>query len=312
MKNAVRANGASPEGPMSPDRPTAPEDTAPVRVAGEAGRTPFVFASPHSGRRVPGDMGAAPGLSTEEIGSADDVLVDGLIAAGAEMGAVLVLGQVSRAYIDVNRAPDEIDPELTPGAGEAGARASGGYGLIHRLSGRGRPLYDRAVSLEETQARIAAVHGPYHAALTEAVEAARSRFGYAVLIDWHSMPSRADVRGLAQVVIGDRHGASCTAGLSREARRLFEGAGLITALNRPYAGGWTTQRWGRPLEGLHALQIEIARGLYLDERGTGVGQRFDWTRKAVERVMTGLLALPASTFLPGQKKTAAGAAVESL
>ena len=309
MKNPRRARRLF-EGPMTDA--AAQIETEAVRIAGEPGRTPFVFASPHSGRHAPVDIGVAAGVTAEEIGSADDVLVDALIAGGAAMGATLVLAGISRAYVDMNRSADEIDPELTPGVAGGGARAAGGYGVIHRLSGRGRALYDRPISQEEARARIEAVHAPYHAALAQVVETARDRFGYAVLIDWHSMPTGPRGRGASQVVLGDRHGGACTGGLTREARRLFEAAGLITALNSPYAGGWTTQSWGRPDEGLHALQVEIARPLYLDAAGAAPGPGFDRTRRIVERVMAGLLALGPDVFGAAHKKTAAGAAVKSL
>ncbi len=297
--------------------PTAPahsEATTPVEVIGTAGRSPFVFASPHSGDALPADMGARAGLAADEMLSAGDALVDQLIAAGANMGAVLVLGRVSRAYLDCNRSPDEIDPALTPEASEGrGARVSGGYGLIHRLSGRGTALYDRQITMAEVQARVAAVHAPYHAALERAMQAAREAHGVAVLVDWHSMPSAAarGVRG-PQVVLGDRHGSSCANALTREARRLFEKTGARVALNAPYAGGYCTRLWGRPEEGFHALQVELSRGLYLDEATRTAGPGFMAARTMIETVMAGLVALDPGLLGPAQKKTAAEAAVESL
>lgn len=268
----------------------------PAHAGPHAGR--FVFASPHSGDRYPADMGAAPGLAETSLRSAEDALVDRLIAPGAALGAVLVLGSAGRAYVDLNRDPDDLDPLLIDGLdGRSGsARSQAGYGVIPRLCGDGRPLYDRRLPLSEAQARIAARHAPYHRALAEEMAAAKARCGEAVLIDWHSMPSRATqgvggARG-PDVVLGDRHGSSCSAELTRGLRRSFEALGWRVALNRPYSGGWTTQAWGRPVEGFHAVQIELNRALYLDETTLQPGTGWSRCARGVERVIADLLAEP--------------------
>ena len=256
----------------------------------------FIFASPHSGRLYPADMAADPALPEASLRSAEDALVDRLIAPGVEGGAVLVLGRLGRAYVDLNRDPGDLDPALIEGLGEGpvSPRTAAGYGVIPRLSGDGRPLYARRPGLEEARARIARVHTPYHAALADAMEAARARHGEAVLVDWHSMPARATqgvggARG-PDVVIGDRHGSSCEAALSRRLRRAFEALGWRVALNQPYAGGWTTQSWGRPSEGFHAIQIELNRALYFDEAARSPGPGWSRTEKGVARVIADLLA----------------------
>lgn len=256
----------------------------------------FVFASPHSGGLYPADMGADPALAEASLRSAEDALVDRLIAPGAEGGAVLVLGRLGRAYVDLNRDPADLDPLLIEGLGEAtgSARTAAGYGVIPRLSGDGRPLYARRLTLDEARERIARVHTPYHAALDERMRAARERHGEAVLVDWHSMPARATqgsggVRG-PDVVLGDRHGSSCEAELTRRLRRAFEALGWRVALNQPYAGGWTTQAWGRPEEGFHAVQIELNRALYFDEAARTPSAGWPRTKKGVARVIAGLLA----------------------
>lgn len=271
-----------------------------VRPA-RAGR--FVFASPHSGDLYPADMRAAPGLAETSLRSAEDALVDRLIANGADQkharGAVLVLGRAGRAYVDLNRDPDDLDPLLIDGLdGRVGsARSQAGYGVIPRLCGDGRPLYDRRLPLSEAQARIAACHAPYHQALAEEMEAARIRAGEAVLIDWHSMPARA-TQGIGgargpDVVLGDRHGSSCPAELTRRLRRSFEALGWRVALNRPYSGGWTTQAWGRPEDGFHAVQIELNRALYLNETTLQPGAGWSRCASGVARVIADLLAEPA-------------------
>ncbi len=256
----------------------------------------FVFASPHSGEICPDDMDADPLLRDASLRSAGDALVDRLIAPGVERGATLVLGRVCRAYVDLNRDPGDLDPELIEGvpASAGSARTAAGYGVIPRISGDGRPLYARRLTQAEAQARIARWHAPYHAALAAEMQAARERYGEAVLVDWHSMPARATagasgLRG-PDVVLGDRHGSSCPGELTRRLRRAFEALGWRVALNSPYAGGWTTQLWGRPDEGFHAVQVELNRALYYDEAARAPSAGWSRTCKGVARVIADLLA----------------------
>ncbi len=264
-----------------------------VARAGTQGR--FVFASPHSGALYPVDMNADPALAEASLRSAEDALVDRLIAPGVEGGAAVVLGRLGRAYVDLNRDPADLDPALIEGLGDGtgSPRTAAGYGVIPRLSGDGRALYARRLTLDEARERIARVHAPYHAALAGEMQAARERHGEAVLVDWHSMPARATraaggARG-PDVVLGDRHGSSCGAGLTRRVRRAFEALGWRVALNQPYAGGWTTQAWGRPEEGFHAIQIELNRALYFDEAARAPSAGWSRTQKGVARVIAGLL-----------------------
>jgi N-formylglutamate amidohydrolase len=260
-------------------------------------RTPgrFVFASPHSGTVYPAEMGRDPSLSEASLRSAEDALVDRLIAPAADHGAMVLLGRLGRAWVDLNRDPADLDPRLIDGVpdSEMSARTAAGYGVIPRLTGDGQALYDRRLSLAEAQARLAGTHTPYHAALADGMMAARARYGEAILVDWHSMPARATegvggARG-PDVVLGDRHGSSCDAGLTRRLRRAFEALGWRVALNQPYAGGWTTQRWGQPSEGFHAIQIELNRALYFDETARLPGPGWSRTAKGVARVIADLL-----------------------
>jgi N-formylglutamate amidohydrolase len=267
---------------------------------GEAG--PFVFASPHSGADLPGDMGAAEGLSAASLRSAEDVGVDRLVASGLAAlrggrGAPLIAGRFSRSYVDLNRHPDELDPALIDGCedGDVSAKTAAGFGVIPRRAGDGVALYDRRLGLAEAQARLARAHVPYHAALGELMQAARAKRGLAVLVDWHSMPSRA-VRGGARgaagpdVILGDRHGTACASGLTRRLRTLFEAAGWRVGLNQPYAGGYTTQTWGRPDEGFQAIQIELNRALYMDETTLEPGPGYGRCKAVLEGVIAGLCA----------------------
>ncbi len=276
-----------------------------VEPVGPAG--PLVFASPHSGTGRPADMGVAP-LDELSLRSAEDAFVDRLIRPGADYGARLILANVSRAYVDLNRAPDDLDPELVEGcdARSPSAKARAGYGVIPRLSGDGRALYDRRLARAEAEGRIERVHAPYHAALAAMMEDARTRTDQAVLVDWHSMPGRASAgpkggRGV-DVVLGDRHGAACRGRLSRRLRALFEAEGLTVALNHPYPGGYSTALWGRPDEGYQAVQVEISRALYLDEATLTPGPGYDRTARMLERVIRGLAA---EDWTGGQEKSRA-------
>lgn len=267
------------------------------RPAGATG--PFVFASPHSGDRRPPDMRAAPGLTDASLSSAEDVGVDDLLTAAPGLGAPLICARISRTYLDLNRAPDDLDPVLiagcpdAPGRAASAAKIAAGYGVIPRRTGDGLDLYDRRLALAEAEGRLEAVHRPYHAALADLMQAARAHHGAAVLIDWHSMPSHAAAgsRGARgpDVVLGDRHGTACDARLTRRLRTLFETAGWTVALNRPYAGGYTTQIWGRPDAGFHAVQIELNRGLYLDEATRTPSAGHGRCRGVIERVIRTLL-----------------------
>lgn len=269
------------------------EEGEAVTVVRPAAPGRLIFASPHSGDLYPDDLDADPALSPASLRSAEDALVDRLIAPGPGHGATLVLARLGRAYVDLNRDPADLDPQLIEGLDHpASPRSAAGYGVIPRLTGDGRPLYTRRLGLDEARARLARAHAPWHAALAAEMHAARDRFGEAVLIDWHSMPERATrapggPRG-PDVVLGDRHGASCTAELTRRLRAAFEALGWRVALNHPYAGGWTTQSWGRPDEGFHAVQIELNRALYFDEAERRQGLGWSRTAKGVARVIAAL------------------------
>lgn len=270
----------------------APTDATFSITPPQAGRTtPLVFASPHSGAVYPADMGAATGLSEASLRSAEDAAVDRLLTASSSAGAVLIAGRVGRAYVDLNRAPDELDPALILGCPDdtpPGLKTLAGYGVVPRLAGDGAPLYDRRLTLAEAKARIERSHAPYHAALAAQMQAARERHGRAVLIDWHSMPARATGPNGPDVVLGDRHGTSCRAGLTRRLRALFEAIGWRVALNRPYAGGYATQAWGRPDERFEAIQVELSRRLYWDEAAATPSVGWSRCQSGLNRVIAAL------------------------
>lgn len=256
--------------------------------------SPVVFASPHSGDVYPDDLGARPDLPELSLRSAEDALVNRLAAPRPGLGPVMIAARLGRAYVDLNRAPKDLDPQVVQGAGAASPRVAAGFGVIPRLTGDGRVIRDRPLEHAEALARLAAAHRPYHEALGRLLHKARDRFGFAILVDWHSMPSRAvgsaaGVRG-PDIVLGDRHGAACSAEITRLLRALFERAGWRVALNRPYAGGWSTQVWGRPGDGFHAIQVEINRGLYLNEETLAPSPGYARTQKTIRRAAAGLAA----------------------
>ena len=263
-------------------------------VAARPALSPLVFASPHSGDVYPDDLGAREDLPELSLRSAEDALVDRLAAPQPDLGIPLIAARLGRAYVDLNRDPEELDPAVVEGADAASARVAAGFGVIPRLTGDGQVIRHHALTRDDALARLAAAHRPYHETLERLIHRARDRFGFAVLVDWHSMPSRAVGRSAGvrspDVVLGDRHGSSCSAEVTRLLRAQFERAGWRVALNRPYAGGWSTQLWGRPDEGLHAVQVELNRALYLNEDALTPGPHFAMTQKVVRRVTAALAA----------------------
>ena len=238
--------------------------------------TPFIFCSPHSGAIYPRAFVAASKLDSHSLRKSEDVLVDRLFNGVASLGAPLISANFPRAYLDVNREPYELDPELFDGplppyANSQSMRVAGGLGTIARIVADAEEIYPAhgRPTLEAALQRIELLYKPFHSALATLIARTHDRFGTAILIDCHSMPSTSMARpgsGIRpDIVLGDRFGASCDARVTRVVRDTIADLGLHVQLNRPYAGGFITEHYGRPYEGVHALQIEINRALYLDE-----------------------------------------------
>lgn len=248
-----------------------------LRRAAPAGKpppTPLVFASPHSGRDYPEEMMAAAALDATAIRRSEDAFVDELIAGAPEAGVATLTARLARAYMDVNREPFELDPsmfadELPDFARARTARVAAGLGAIARIVSEGQEIYARKLTFAEARARIERAHRPYHAALARLLGEAHAAHGVAILIDWHSMPAAAARQGGRErpcdMVLGDRFGAACGGALTARVETELEKLGYRVARNTPYAGGYTTEHYGRPARRTHALQIEINRALYLDE-----------------------------------------------
>jgi N-formylglutamate amidohydrolase len=235
---------------------------------------PFVFNSPHSGSHYPVDFVAQSNLDALSIRRSADHYVDELFADAPELGAPLLVAHFPRAYLDVNREPYELDPRmfdgpLPPYVNIGSMRVAGGLGTIPRIVAENMDIYRKRLSVDEGLSRIETIYKPYHSCLRKLIARTHARFGLSVLIDCHSMPgnirlSGSDVR--PDFIIGDRYGTSASADLSRAALQFFDDMGFSAVRNKPYAGGFITEHYGRPVRALHALQIEINRGLYVDER----------------------------------------------
>ncbi|MGA1833355.1 N-formylglutamate amidohydrolase [Rhizobium wenxiniae] len=234
---------------------------------------PFVFNSPHSGNHFPVDFLASSHLDSLSIRRSADHYVDELFADAPELGAPLLVAHFPRAYLDVNREPYELDPRmfdgpLPPYVNIGSMRVAGGLGTIPRIVAENMEIYRKRLSVDEGLSRIETIYKPYHACLRKLIARTHARFGIGILIDCHSMPGNvrlcgSDVR--PDFIIGDRYGTSASAELSRAALQFFDDMGFSAVRNKPYAGGFITEHYGRPVRGLHALQIEINRGLYVDE-----------------------------------------------
>ena len=235
--------------------------------------TPVVFSSPHSGREYAPAFIAQSALDAHTLRSSEDAFVDELFADAPAFGAPLLAANVPRAWIDLNRACDELDPALIEGVPRGGhnPRISSGLGVIPRVVANGRAIYAGRIGRPEAEARIETAWRPYHAALRSLTDDALARFGEAVLIDCHSMPHEAieaharPGQPRPEVVLGDRFGAAARRDVMDRIEAAFLSAGFRVARNAPFAGAYITQAYGRPSRNAHAIQVEIDRALYMDE-----------------------------------------------
>ncbi len=245
------------------DRPLFLIDQPAIRTA------PFIFASPHSGRDYPADLLNATRLDPLTLRRSEDCFVEELFASAPLHGAPLLKALFPRAYCDVNRDPGELDPALFYEAPPLtpltrSPRVHAGLGVIARVVRDGAEIYSRRLPLAEARRRLSQLHAPYHAALRGLIEATKAKFGQAILIDCHSMPGQAALGG-TDMILGDRYGASCAPELTAFATRTLTGLGFEVGRNNPYAGGYTAETYGAPARGVHVLQIEVNRAIYLDE-----------------------------------------------
>lgn len=258
---------------------------------------PVVIASPHSGASYPARFLAQAAVSLTALRRAEDAFVEELFGAAPELGMPLLAARFPRSYVDANREPYELDPGMFEGPlprplNHRTTRVAAGLGMIPRVAASGEAIYRARVPAEEIERRLETCWRPYHTALSMLVEQTYALFGGALLLDAHSMPSTASGIGPRErehrvdFVLGDNHGEACFADLIDSVEKFLVTRGLRVHRNQPYAGGFTTQRYGRPNVGRHALQIEINRALYMDEARHERHSNF----RAVEQLMAELLA----------------------
>jgi len=267
----------------SPYKLTMPEEVT----------TPVVVASPHSGRYYPWSFMRRSVLDDRSVRTSEDAFMDRLVDAAPSLGAPLLVAEYPRAYIDLNRAADELDPAVVEGARypSQNPRISSGLGVIPRVVANGRAIYRGKISRTEADSRIETVWKPYHARLAGLMQAAQTRFGEAVLLDFHSMPHEAlesvgkPSGRRPEVVLGDRFGAAASADIVEALEAAFGAAGLVVSRNAPFAGAYVTQTYGRPQLRRHAVQIEIDRSLYMNERLIRPNSDFEAVRALVGGVL---------------------------
>ncbi|MFG1416463.1 N-formylglutamate amidohydrolase [Xanthobacter sp. V0B-10] len=268
----------------------------------EAAAGPFIFNSPHSGRIYPTSFVAQARLDFATLRRSEDSFVDELFEDVVNAGAPLMRALFPRSFLDLNREPYELDPRmfegrLPPYCNTRSVRVAGGLGTIARVVGDAQEIYPRRLTVAEGLARIEAFYKPYHQTLRRLIAATQQRFGLAVLVDCHSMPSTSarDETLRADFVLGDRYGTSCSSIVTAALERELSAAGYRVLRNKPYAGGYITEHYGNPAAGLHAVQIEVNRALYMEEahyvRGAGFEQLRSDIRNAMPRVFAQVLAV---------------------
>ncbi|WP_375688244.1 N-formylglutamate amidohydrolase [Pseudooceanicola sp. LIPI14-2-Ac024] len=268
--------------------------------------TSVVFSSPHSGRDYPREFLAASVLDDSSIRSSEDAFVDDLFSSAVDFGAPLLAARVPRAYVDLNRSADEMDPALIEGVRRSShnPRITSGLGVIPRVVSNGRAIYRGKIPLGQARDRIDSCWRPYHTALQALLDITHRQFGEVVLIDCHSMPheavdciARAGARR-PDVVIGDRFGASADGAIVDRVEEAFTAAGLHVIRNAPFAGAYVTQHYGRPSRRQHAIQIEIDRSIYMDEKQVRPNANFDNFRCLLRSVICDLTEIGRRADLP--------------
>ncbi len=269
-------------------------------------RAPIAFNSPHSGRVYPRTFLATARLDLSTLRRSEDSFVDELVAGVVARGHPLMRAHFPRCYIDVNREPYELDPRMFDGrlpsfANTRSMRVAGGLGTVARVVGDSQEIYDQRIPVDDALRRIEGLYKPYHRALRRLLTRVHRDFGAAVLVDCHSMPSTAgakDERPRADIVLGDRYGTSCVAAVSETVEVTLRDLGYAVSRNKPYAGGFITEHYGNPAAGLHAIQLEINRALYMDERRYERAASFARVAADMVTLADRLAALPLEELRP--------------
>ncbi len=269
-------------------------------------RGPLVFNSPHSGRVYPRQFLKASRLDLPTLRRSEDSFVDDLFAGVVTRGFPLMRAHFPRCYVDVNREPYELDPRMFDGrlpsfANTRSMRVAGGLGTVARVVGDAQEIYDPRIAVDDALQRIESLYKPYHRALRQLCTRASADFGVAILVDCHSMPSAIgakDDRPRADIVIGDRYGTSCVAVIAETVESALRGMGYSVSRNKPYAGGFITEHYGNPAAGLHAIQLELNRALYMDERRYDRSASFGDVARDLENLADVIAEIPDEELRP--------------
>jgi N-formylglutamate amidohydrolase len=267
---------------------------------------PVLFNSPHSGSTYPRDFLAASRLDMATLRRSEDSFVDELVAGVVERGFPLMHAHFPRCFVDVNREPYELDPRMFEGrlpsfANTRSMRVAGGLGTVARVVGDAQEIYDQRIPVDDALRRIESLYKPYHRSLRRLFTRLHRDFGAAVLVDCHSMPSTAghkDERPRPEFVLGDRYGTSCVAVVSETVEQTLRSLGYSVSRNKPYAGGFITEHYGNPAAGLHAIQLEINRALYMDERRYERSSHFARLAADLETLASRLGEIPLEELRP--------------
>ena len=267
---------------------------------------PFIFNAPHAGAVYPRSFLEASRLDALTLRRSEDAFVDRLFAGAVPLGAPLMTARFPRAYLDVNREPYELDPRMFEGrlpsfVNTRSMRVAGGLGTIPRIVADGQEIYRGRLLVDEALGRVERLYKPYHRMLRHLVHRTAHAFGQAVLIDCHSMPAtslnREDVVK-ADIVLGDRYGTSCATLLTDLVETMLRGRGYTVGRNKPYAGGFITEHYGEPALGRHALQIEINRSLYMDERTLAPQPAFETLANDLKEVFAAVIEESEGDLVP--------------
>jgi N-formylglutamate amidohydrolase len=245
-------------------------------------RAPIIFNSPHSGSSYPSEFLNASRIDLPTLRRSEDSFMDELITDLSGRGFAVIRVHFPRSYVDVNREPYELDPRMFIGrlpsfANTRSMRVAGGLGTIPRVVGDGQEIYRERLSVDDALSRIETLYKPYHRALRRLINKVHQAFGTVVVVDCHSMPSigvSRDEPRRPDMVIGDRYGTSCAPLLPDVVEDTMTGLGYSVGRNKPYAGGFITEHYGNPASGLHAIQLELNRAIYMDERRREKSARF--------------------------------------
>jgi N-formylglutamate deformylase len=269
-------------------------------------RGAVMFNSPHSGRLYPRAFLASSRLDLVTLRRSEDSFVDELAGGVVARGYPLMRAHFPRCYVDVNREPYELDPRMFDGrlpsfANTRSMRVAGGLGTVARVVGDSQEIYDQRISVDDALQRIESLYKPYHRALRKVFMRLHRDFGAAILIDCHSMPSTGgarDERARADIVLGDRYGTSCAPAVAEVIEDALRGYGYQVSRNKPYAGGFITEHYGNPAAGLHAIQLELNRALYMDERRYEPTASFRRVASDLEELAERAAAIPLEELRP--------------